>query len=353
MPDPEIIDQPPADAPKRDPLRGLRRALIALGILAIIWVLFGQVVPRYLFEQQPQPAVDTSALQKHVAQLEARIQALESREPEQVQDSDVQEKISTLTAQMEALKSTPQTGASTPALESRLQEMQEQINQLQAHNRQHIAALAAFESLEAAVERGDPFDKPLAELLKLTEENRQAQGILKKMAPYVRSGTTIEELQRRFADTVPDALARDDDSALERNLRELISIRRVGEKQAGIDDESIIARAEAQLEGGEVEASVRELATLSPAAGKDFAKWINKARIWLYLNDQLTALRLSLLTAAPALPVPAAPAAPAAAEPAPESEAEEPKANAAPAYTPIPILPPEPVRMSPLPADRQ
>jgi hypothetical protein len=365
----ETIETDTPKTPPRDPFKGLRRAAIALVILAIIWLLFGQAVPRLLFKPAAPPVKTGSAvhetvpaLQERIDRLEAKIAGLEdalAHAGEEDGGSLTDARITALQSKLEALQqapSSPETAgnARVAQLENAVQSLQHQLSDMQEKSQQQLSALSVFAEMKDTIQRGEAFGEPLQQLRQLAGENGRAQEILKQMAPFTRSGTTLTQLQDMFESTVPQALASDEgESLFKRNLRSLISIRKVGEKQDGDDDESIIARAEVRLQRGEVDASIKELAALSPSAGPRFSTWINKARIWLYLRNKLDALQLALIepkgeTAAP----PAASTPPAPTAPATPPEASPSAGTPAPAAstyfsTPLPPLPPLPELVPP------
>lgn len=339
--------------PPRDPYRGVRKAAIALVIFAVLWLIFGQAVP-HLFLTAPAPApspvTTDSELQQRIGRLEAKIGALEDTlaSTPAGDGSLTDARLTALQSKLEALQQAPPADAHGDArvaqLEASVTAMQQQLSDIQSKNQQQLLALSALQEMKDTVQRGEAFGEALQQLTQLAGENERAQALLGQMAPYARSGVSLSQLQAMFETTVPKALAADEDNIFKRNLRSLISIRKVGDSE-GSDDESVIARAETKLNRGDVEASVKELAALSPSAGGRFATWVNKAKIWMYLRNKLDALQLALVEPNTALPA----AAPAPAEAPPEASPSA--GHSAPAQssvaTPLPPLPPLPAQSFP------
>ena len=336
--------------PPRNPYRGLRKAAIAFIIFAILWLLFGQAVPRLFFLPPPPPPPATANdTPQRIDRLEAKITALEdalaNTPPGDASLTDA--RVAALQSKVDALQQQPAAPAEVPhdarvaQLEANVQALQQQVEQLQAKSEAQLSALAAFQDMKDTIQRGEAFGDALQQMQQLVQNNSQAQAVLNQMAPYTRSGIALEQLQALFDATVPKALAADEDSAFKRNLRALISIRRVGDAE-GNSDEAIIARAENKLKRGEVRASVKELSALSPTAADGFAHWINKAKIWLYLRGKLDALQLALLDAPPAQEETAPEAPP---EASPSAGGNTPTAY--PSSLPLPPLPPLPAQSFP------
>jgi hypothetical protein len=351
MPD-ETKNTEPPHVPA--PGTSIRTLLFTIGVLFVIWLLFIQIAPRFLFDRNvssvsyPQADVPATDVTEQLAQKDEQIAGLNSR-------------IDTLEARLKTLEdvviatpahspqAAPENAAGTsptemppavtpapeaaPALvadesrlagmeaklleqESSLQAIQSQIEEARSSASHQLATLTAFAQMREAIRQGQDFTSALDQLTLLLKDNAQAQKLLSELAGYAQKDiVTLAALKSGFESIIPKALAPDrETSPLKANLHALIRIRKVGERQQGADDESVIARAEAKIDQADIEGALAEMATLSPAASDKLAGWSAQAQDYLARERALDALQLTLVEK-PAT-------ARAEPEPAPESESE-------------------------------
>ncbi len=160
------------------------------------------------------------------------------------------------------------------------------------------AAIGVATRLRYAIESGEPFVAD-AELLKPLGANDPAiAAIHGELAPLASAGVpTRRDLAAAFPEMARRVLAADvaDDSWWERllgRLRQLVSIRRVGDDVAGATPEAILARAEAAVNAGAVARAVDELKRLKDPAAAPARDWL--ARAETHLAAQRAVDRLSL-----------------------------------------------------------
>lgn len=112
-----------------------------------------------------------------------------------------------------------------------------------------------------------------------------SRGIATLDALPTRQVSKAEELAERLTQTARDYLhiasTNEDASVWDKtihNLTSSIHIRKVGTNHQGDDDGAIIARAEAQIDSGDIDEALAELDQLSPNAAEFFASWVTLAK---------------------------------------------------------------------------
>jgi hypothetical protein len=166
------------------------------------------------------------------------------------------------------------------------------------------AAEIALANLVRASGTAEPFAAELATFRVLMPGAAQAG----ELAPIaLRGAPTPATLAARFPDMAAKALADERRGAakswfgrLWANIGNVIVIRRVGET-GGADSESILARAGARLNAGDLDGAVAEMKTLKGAARASAQAWLNDALARQAIARDTTALahRLAQLLAAP------------------------------------------------------
>jgi hypothetical protein len=152
--------------------------------------------------------------------------------------------------------------------------------------------------LRQAIDAGGPFAAD-ADLLKpLAAGDPAIAAIHGELAPFASTGVaTRRALAVEFPEIARRVIAADvaDDSWGERllsKLKQLVSIRRVGEDTKGMTPEAILARAEAALEAGDLAKAVSEMKTLKSPALDPARDWLTRAEA--HLAAQGVVDRLSL-----------------------------------------------------------
>jgi len=285
----------------------LRKLAFAAVALFVLWTVIGG---KNLARTYPHPAPtaeqstakgtvttaapdDMTRLNDRVDHLEAWIKAHEN-DGTGVTGAD-KEHIAQLETQIEAQDK------SIHALEQKLNDVKEQTaRQLSSH----LEKATTFDILKETLLRGEPFAAPLNQLRPQLVDNAKATALLAQLTPLSERGApTPASLQNRFGPLVPPALAANDASnPLMRNVRSLILIRKVGEKQQGNNDEAIVARAEAKMDRADIDGAIKELTALSPPAAAVFAPWVGDAKNSLHARQLVDELQLAIAsdTAKPA-----------------------------------------------------
>ncbi|WP_178133549.1 uroporphyrinogen-III synthase [Vineibacter terrae] len=165
-------------------------------------------------------------------------------------------------------------------------------------NGRAAAALGIATRLRQAIDAGGPFVAD-ADLLKpLAAGDPAIAAIQGELAPFASAGVaTRRTLAGAFPEMARRVLAADvaDDSWGERllgKLKQLVSIRRVGDDVVGATPEAILARAEAAIEAGDIAKAVAEMKGLKSPAIDPARDWL--ARADAYLAAQRAVDRLSL-----------------------------------------------------------
>ncbi|TWT14914.1 uroporphyrinogen-III synthase [Reyranella sp. CPCC 100927] len=160
------------------------------------------------------------------------------------------------------------------------------------------AAIGVAARLRQAIDAGGPFAAD-AELLKpLATGDATIAAIQGELAPFASAGVdTRRKLAAAFSEVARRVVAADlaDDSWGERllgKLKQLVSIRRVGDDAAGATPEAIVARAEAALDAGDVAKAVAEMKGLKSPADVPAREWLTRAEA--HLTAQRAIDRLSL-----------------------------------------------------------
>jgi hypothetical protein len=300
-------DETPGDnvSVRPSPFRALRKVVYALGALVIIWLVFGETVPRLFFADTPDapttaapktPPVDSAARQ----QIEALAERVNSLEAKLKTFEDI---VAAAPPPAPAAPPPPESIAPPPApIEwERVEKLEEKIAALESLLGRHqqaandtVEIYRAFSQMKEAALRGDRFQSQHAALAKRIHGHETASPLLEQLASAAETGIqTLAQLEKAFSDTIPKALAKPSSGSLLSNVGSLVSIRKVGE-QAGNDDQAVIARAEVKISRADVTGAMRELATLSPPAATAFSGWIAEVQAYQRSRELLDAIELAL-----------------------------------------------------------
>ena len=171
------------------------------------------------------------------------------------------------------------------------------------------AAVGIATRLRQAVEAGGSFVAD-AELLKpLAADDAAIAAIQAELATFAAAGvSTRRQLAGEFPEIARRVIAADlaDDSWSERlwgKVKQLVSVRRVGEDTKGATPEAILARAEAATEGGDLAKAVTEMRGLKSPAADPVRDWLQRAESHLAAQraiDRLSLHGIALLSRAAA-----------------------------------------------------
>lgn len=323
--------------------------VIALGVTGVfMWSLY-QNRPQPIMSTAASDTGDVASLRDRLASDEARLAALERGGPgnssaQTASLAQAQGDLASLSARVGKLETAPD-----PQAAARLDETDRRLTAMRADMDLRVAALernalgsdlpqriASLISAQTALEariakleniaptvtmRRAAAELALANLVRASGEPAPFAAELqtfKTMMPDATEAGALGPISLRGAPTqaglaqeFPSVAAR----ALEAearaqattwlgrlwaNIGNIVVIRRIGDVK-GDDSESILARAGARLNGGDLESAVREVKSLKGAARASAHNWLNEAEARLAIQHATAALahRLALLLAAP------------------------------------------------------
>ncbi|MDX2113257.1 MAG: hypothetical protein SFW63_05960 [Alphaproteobacteria bacterium] len=327
----------------RSPMNGIRRAFITLGIVALFMLVFGQILPRVMFDapeaepatlQNVSPQQDRAtteellALRQRLDRLEARLSAQETlltttapdgitapaSQPEpdlaaaetlKTWQADMEEKINRLQATAQATPASSPASASADearlaALEARIANQQQAFATIQLQADEKVALVLALAQLKEQAARGAVYQPALQSVAAMLTTREDLQPLLQSLATHAARGvTTPERSKAEFEPLLRRALEASSTQTSKNPLGSLVSIRRTGLPE-GTSDEAVLARAETHLLAGDMAGCLRQLEALSSEAAPIFAPWIENARAYRRVQDDMDALELAALRPAPA-----------------------------------------------------
>ena len=331
----EETPPPPPPSKRSAAAAATQKFLWIAAILFVIWLIFGQIVPHLLQKtnnasnhtndpsatsSHPKQATINAqrieAMSTRIQQREAKLSTFEeviTAAPQSVEtptddtappDASISDTMEMAPEETEtplspviAARPTPATAIShdrLAQLEAKLATLETQLEANKAESKQRLAMITTFAQLKEAFARGDHFVEPLSHLRVLTKDSKAALEPLSQLAVFADKGVpTLTDLQKAFEAALPKALGKNTDS-LTGSLQSLVSIRKVGANQQGVDDESVLARAEARLADGELKGTTKELEKLSPTAATAFNTWMQDANRHLRAREAMNALQLAL-----------------------------------------------------------
>ncbi|HEY6335977.1 MAG TPA: uroporphyrinogen-III synthase [Alphaproteobacteria bacterium] len=220
------------------------------------------------------------AMQRRVKALEGSLGELANR-PEPKPGADP-EKLATLADQTASL------GQRVADLEASTKKNSEAIGR-------HAALILAVGQLREALARNTPYERALAAVAHLAEDDATLDGPLARLKDHATSGVaTRADLAQHF-DAVSLAAARAAsepagsgwaEEALAR-LSHLFVVRRVNGDVAGNDTDAVLARAGGRLDAGDLAGAVAQLAALHGTAAEAVKPWLDEANARLAADRAL------------------------------------------------------------------
>jgi len=220
-------------------------------------------------ETAEQPAIDLSPLETQLSDLETRLAALEDRPaPVASQGGDGQ----AYAAELQELQSSIATQRSEIQA---LLDNARSVEEATADAARAASAQAAISKIVSAIDTGQPFAGPVADLTALD---------LGKIDPALTTSATdgvasLSALQAEFPDQARTALATARASGVEEGqqgfgsfLKRSLGARSVAPRE-GNDPDAILSRAEAALKTGDLPATLSELDTLPEEAQAAISDW--------------------------------------------------------------------------------
>jgi len=238
-----------------------------------------------LADAKAATAASLEAMKKEIAGLDAKLRALANAELSSGESARLVPEIAAINERLSKLES------ALPALLDAVDE--------EADGTKAATQAIAFANLRAAVSEGRPYATELATLAAISP----GAGDLGRLLDYEDKGIpTLPELTRAFKEARAKALSAPaptaDGSIIDRfvaSAESLVKVRRVDAEAEGDGPDAVLARAEAQLEKGNLAASVTEVETLQGAQHAAFADWIDQARARLGADETLQRLENILL----------------------------------------------------------
>ena len=166
--------------------------------------------------------------------------------------------------------------------------------------RAQAAALALITTqIDAALGQGKPYEAPLRSLTALGDQDAAVRQAATELAPGAASGVpSLAALRQSFAPVADEIVQRErapeGGSLIDRatsNLMRLVTVRPVGADVAGEDAAARVARAEADLDRGDLAAAVAEVEALKGPAAEAAAAWLGDAKARLQATAALASLR--------------------------------------------------------------
>ena len=166
--------------------------------------------------------------------------------------------------------------------------------------RAQAAALALITSqIDAALGQGKPYEAPLRSLSALGDQDAAVRQAAAELAPGAASGVpSLAALRQSFAPVADEIVQRErapeGGSLIDRatsNLMRLVTVRPIGADVAGEGAAARVARAEADLDQGDLAAAVTEVEPLKGPAAEAAAAWLSDAKARLQATAALVSLR--------------------------------------------------------------
>ena len=294
-PDPVQLTAPaePADDGPRRPLMG-PGFWLAIGF-AVFCILAGVVVvklgPTLFPVKTPTPPVASSA--PATASIDARL-------------ADIQ-------ARLQERPAAPAEAAPAPAAE--IASLTERVDRLESDRRRLVSA-AAGALAAASLTEASSASRPFAGELAVAEAALPESPDLRALRPLAQGGApTLNALTAQYADAAARAAVASRAHAqgngffavVAKAIAAILTVRRTDQVQGkGVD--AILARAERDVNDGDLAAALAELKMLSPAGQEAMAGWRTGAQRRLEVDRRVAAIRaVSLANLVRAAGEPAAP----------------------------------------------
>jgi hypothetical protein len=260
---------------------------------------------------------DAAALDAKIGDLEQRLQgkidsALAAQQGESTTDlKDLQKEVEALKAKVGALAEAHLAGDTSDLapqlttldqriakLEAALPELSTAIDRSSASAKSGAAAIA-FANLRNAITAGRPYAAELAALKSLVPD----PGDLGALPSHAETGIptvaaladTLTKLAETSAAPMPTPAGTSILDSMMASAKSAISLRRIGADATGYEPAAVLARAEAALKQGALEAAIKEVEALPAPSRYPFAGWLDDARARASANDSLSKLESTVL----------------------------------------------------------
>lgn len=167
------------------------------------------------------------------------------------------------------------------------------------------ALLIAFSQLRDSLNRNAPFEDDIALLQKLVgNDDPELQAALSKLAPQAEKGGVLtsqglsEELKTLSGDIVFSSLNGEEVSPTEKakvRLTQILNVKKDGELVGGTSTQKIVAKAQDQLDQGDVQGAIATLESLNPEAKAKAQPLIDQAQATVLADQIQTMLRQTIV----------------------------------------------------------
>ncbi len=188
-------------------------------------------------------------------------------------------------------------GADVAGLKARI----ERLEQGQAATVQAASTALATAALLEAAQTSRPFPTELSQVERLLPESPDVAAL----RDLAHSGApTRAILAADYSDAASAAIAAaskpGEKASLLQHIRyavaSIVTVRRVGQAK-GKGADAVLARAELQVQGGDLEGALNELSALPPAAREAMKTWTDRARSRVEIDRRLAAIRAASMRA--------------------------------------------------------
>ncbi len=229
-----------------------------------------------------------------LAQLAGEVQQIKE------QSAAARSHLDGLTGQAQGLDQQVQTlHGDVKSLQTALAEIQSRAAAAGDRHAQAAALALITSQIDTALGQGKPYEAPLRSLVALGDQDEVVRQSAADLASGAATGVPgLAALRQSFAAVADEIVQRErapeGGSLIDRatsNLLRLVTVRPVGADVAGEDAAARVARAEGDLDQGDLAAAVAELEALKGPAAEAAAAWLADAKTRLQATKALASLR--------------------------------------------------------------
>lgn len=186
---------------------------------------------------------------------------------------------------------------SVKALSDRLGQSESKLDFIGGEYQRGAALVVAIGDIDRSINRAQPFDEAINSLRLLGNDSSEVTEAVAILEPMAKDGVpTLADLRASFGSVSSRILLAGEGSGtladqVSDNLFSIMNMRPAGAEVEGDDSRAIVARAQAKLSAGDLEAVVAELGGLNSAAFESAESWIAEAESRLAADATIVALR--------------------------------------------------------------
>jgi hypothetical protein len=246
-------------------------------------------------------APDLSDLETQVGKLEATVAALSAGGTSATGDATLAATVASLKQEIDktaqSLSDLQAQLANLDKLSGTVTGLTAQVDELAGRSVDPRAAfVVAVGQLRDDAASSQPFDQALGAVVAVAPQDSAVAADIAALKPLATAGVpTLDDLKASFSATADAVVAADgtSDNWIDQTLSSLeglVSVRRVGGDIEGDTAEAIVARAEAALAQGKLDAAVGDVASLTGAPGEAAAGWLAQAKNRLAVDKSVAGL---------------------------------------------------------------